>query len=67
MSWWNEEKWIQTDDHVERLVSELVRMERRVSLTPKPDGWWRVRTDLRSSSENPEPFEILVQQTRTPR
>jgi hypothetical protein len=53
-----QEVMVRSDDHVKRLVAELIREWVRFAVKPEPDGWWRVRAWYRHPSLT-EPLETV--------
>lgn len=60
-----QETFSRDPEHVARLAAALIREEVAFGITPRPDGWWRIRADLAHGSLDPKPLEVLGQMTRT--
>ena len=60
-----QETFSRDPEHVARLAAALIGEEVPFDITPKPDGWWRIRADVQVTSLDPRPLEVLGQMTRT--
>jgi len=60
-----QETFSRDPEHVARWAVVLIGEEVAFDITPRPDGWWRIRAKLRYQPLDPRPLEVLGQMTRT--
>lgn len=58
------ERWVRSRDELAVIVSDLVAAECSFSVTPKPDGWYRVRAKMLTTPTCPKPLDLIVQGAR---
>jgi hypothetical protein len=58
------ERWVRSRDELAVIVSDLVAAECWFSVTPKPDGWYRVRAKMATTDYCASPLDLIVQGAR---
>ena len=58
------EAHVRDAEHVGRIVLRLVAEEAEFDVRPEPDGWWRVRADIRTYGVDLSGLHWIVQTTR---